>query len=449
MKGQGSVLVSAIGFSFLTKSVNLLLSFITIPIAINHLGAERYGLWMLALASFGIMSNLDLGLAPAIKNKMAEAFAKSDSDGFRYLKGCALFLALVYCGIALVAAGVGMFVDWQRIFNSSSAIARGEVEALAIVLLLGVTSCSSLMFVEAVCAAQLQLTLIRLVQLSSTLLGFSLFAVMLYSGQSLPWVAAGTHVACVLGGIFLVVKITHGNLFSWRITRNDVRTIVKQLLPQSLPFAGIQLTNAAFLALPSLIIAHTMTQTDVATFAVGYKFVTVPLFMVTEIGIVFWPISTVAWTRGESTWLLQQLRRLLLGTVLLMIVFSLVSFFFGERIITAWTAGGVHVRTELLLALTLWLTVQSVVIIFHSFLRSVSDFTFELLVNLVALVVFCIAALLLVQEFGLTGVGIALLISSLIASLVPMGFRVRSKLAHMRGATLNENMNAAREAPTL
>jgi O-antigen/teichoic acid export membrane protein len=279
-----------------------------------------------------------------------------------------------------------------------------------------------------VCAAQLELKLIRLVQLGSTLLGFALFAIALYMGGSLPWVAAGTHVACVLGGLFLLRRIIKARPLARNTTIKDVGRTVRQLLTSSLPFAGIQLTNAAFVALPSLIIAHTMTQIDVATFAVGYKFVTIPLFMVTEIGIVFWPLSTVAWTRGETTWLYTQLRKLILGTVALMLLFSLGSIFFGERIISLWTSGGVNVKTELLVSLAMWLTAQSVITLFSSFLRSVGDFKFELVVNLLSLGTFICIALLVVQKFGLTGIAFALFVSSLVTSLAPMALRVRAKL---------------------
>jgi O-antigen/teichoic acid export membrane protein len=429
MKEPSRVLFAAVGLSFVTKAVNLLLSFLTIPLAIHYLGAERYGLWVLAVSSFGVMGNLDLGMVPTAKNKMAEAWARNDRREFRRLQGSAIYLALVYLGIAIIAAGVGTMIDWPVVFNSAPSIDSDEVNAMSIVILFGVTSCSSITFIESICAAQLRLRLIRLIQLASTLLGFSLLIIALYAGGSLPWVAAGTHVACLLGGGFLFSVITRGEPLLRHATLVDFVKTVRHLLPSSLPFAGIQLTNAAFAALPSFIIAHTMTQADVATFAVGYKFVTVPLLMIGEIGFVFWPLSTVSWNRGETTWLRKQLARLVVGVIVLMTLFSLVSIFFGEEMISLWVSGRVHVSTELLSALTLWLVVQSVVTLLSSFLRSVGDFRFELFVNTMGLAIFLVVALFLVRMYGLTGIATALFISSLFASLFPIAHRVRMKLS--------------------
>ena len=49
--------------SFVTKALNVLISFLSVPLTVHYLGAERYGVWLTISSLLTWMSMTDFGLA--------------------------------------------------------------------------------------------------------------------------------------------------------------------------------------------------------------------------------------------------------------------------------------------------------------------------------------------------------------------------------------------------
>ena len=62
--------------SFLIKGLSIAIGLVFVPLTINYIDAERYGIW-LTLSSIIIWFNFfDLGLGNGLRNKLVEAIVK-------------------------------------------------------------------------------------------------------------------------------------------------------------------------------------------------------------------------------------------------------------------------------------------------------------------------------------------------------------------------------------
>src|ERR1700743_469129 len=65
--------------SFIAKALNILISFLSVPLTVHYLGAERYGVWLTISSLITWMSMTDFGLAGvALVNVLSEASGKED-----------------------------------------------------------------------------------------------------------------------------------------------------------------------------------------------------------------------------------------------------------------------------------------------------------------------------------------------------------------------------------
>jgi len=124
--------------SFITKALNVLISFLSVPLTVHYLGAERYGVWLTISSLLTWMSMTDFGLAGnALINVLAEASGKDDQKGAQHYSASA-FWALTGVGVftGIVALASFRFIPWRGVFQISTATSTQELQ-LACALTLG------------------------------------------------------------------------------------------------------------------------------------------------------------------------------------------------------------------------------------------------------------------------------------------------------------------------
>src|SRR5262245_43909959 len=73
------------------RGVSMMVSFATVPLAQDYLGAERYGLWMTATSFVAMLTSFaDGGVSVAMITATAKAYAKGGDAEVRRIIGSAL-----------------------------------------------------------------------------------------------------------------------------------------------------------------------------------------------------------------------------------------------------------------------------------------------------------------------------------------------------------------------
>ena len=124
--------------SFLAKALTILIGFVSVPLTVHYLGAERYGVWLtisslltwLALTDFGIAGN-------ALINVIAEADGRDDRQAAREYAASAFWaLFAVSAAMGLVLAFTFRWIPWRAIFRVSMDVSTRELHlACALTLL--------------------------------------------------------------------------------------------------------------------------------------------------------------------------------------------------------------------------------------------------------------------------------------------------------------------------
>ena len=66
--------------SFISKAISIMISFIIVPLTLGYVGRVEYGIWMTISSIIAWFSFFDIGLGNGLRNKLAEALAKEDTE---------------------------------------------------------------------------------------------------------------------------------------------------------------------------------------------------------------------------------------------------------------------------------------------------------------------------------------------------------------------------------
>ena len=113
-------IVKHIGWAMFYKVGSIVANFMLVPLTIDYLNVENYGIWLTLSSFIAWFSFFDVGLGNGLRNKFAEAKALGKyedaqafvSTAYYTISSISLFLIFTFLGI-------NKFIDWTQVFNTS------------------------------------------------------------------------------------------------------------------------------------------------------------------------------------------------------------------------------------------------------------------------------------------------------------------------------------------
>src|SRR5216683_1965978 len=123
--------------SYIAKGLTLLMGFVSVPLTVHYLGAERYGVWLTISSLLLWVALTDFGLAGnALVNVLSEAAGNDDRESARHYAASA-FWALVAIALVLGVVFMAAFnsIPWRAVFRVSDATSSRELESTCALVL--------------------------------------------------------------------------------------------------------------------------------------------------------------------------------------------------------------------------------------------------------------------------------------------------------------------------
>jgi O-antigen/teichoic acid export membrane protein len=409
------------GATLMSRGAQAVLSLVSVPIALGHFGAERYGLWMTVSSLLALLVYVDQGLGYGLVQAISRADGQDDREGQARDVATAVALMCAFAVVLVVAfAAIHPFVPWPYVFNVASPLATGEAGRATIALVVTFAVSAILGIVSRVYQG-LQAAFVNNVwQAVGSALALGGLLAAIEAGLGIPAVVVamvgGPAVAsflsgCVLFGVERRLPLPRPRLVSWERARS--------LLRKSGLFLGIQAAMALVLAADNVIVARIFGAEVVPSYAVPARLV---LFAQLLLGVVpqaLWPAYSEALARGDVRWARRAfLRSMTLGLAAsCAVVAGLVAF--GPVLIRLWVGSAVQAPRALLAGLAAGLVVMTAGAGIAQFLtaagrlRAVALLSGALVIAAIPLKVWA------AREAGLTGIAWAMVAAYAVAFLVP------------------------------
>lgn len=402
---SGRVLARNTLLNLIGRVAPLLVSIVTIPYVIRHLGADRFGLLSLAWMVVGYFALFNLGIGPATTKFVAELLGKNEIDKLPELVWTALVSQTcfgVFAGIILALASPLLVDHLLKIPADLHSQARSVFIILAFALPLDFASGS----LQGVLGASQRFDLLNAVTVPSSALNYLLPVVALALGLGLPAIVLLLVAARVVSIAVLLVLCLRLHTALRKVCFNFrlVRTL--------LGFGGWVTVSSA--VGPILVYFDRFLIGAVVSIA-GVGFYTPPYMIANKVSILpgslmatLFPAFSTSAGREDIEWIRNALVRSLKFLILLVGPVALVLVFFAHPLLSLWLGAKFAKEGTLVLQImAMAVLVNGLAFVPYNLLYGMGRPDLPAKFHLAELPIHVILAWYLVSHFGLPGAALA------------------------------------------
>lgn len=302
---RNKMLRNNILFSGFLKIVGLLTSLVIVPITINYLNNEVYGIWMTITSILYWITTFDIGLGNGMRNYLAEALATNDTKlGKKYISTTMLLLSLIALSMAIVLLYPLITINFNSFFNTN-AIAGNELR-MAVVIAVGFTLMNFVLKnIGMIFVAMQKYAINDLLSISGNVIALILIYILtkVTTGNLVLVVLAYTMTSCVA---FLLAAIP---LF-WKhpelkpSLRFFDKNLGKKIVGKGFGFFVIQISSCLVIfGAANFFITQSCGPAAVTTYNIAYKFFNLLVIAYTIILAPMWNAYTDAYVKGDMQWI--------------------------------------------------------------------------------------------------------------------------------------------------
>lgn len=302
---RNKMLRNNILFSGFLKIVGLLTSLVIVPITINYLNNEVYGIWMTITSILYWITTFDIGLGNGMRNYLAEALATNDTKlGKKYISTTMLLLSLIALSMAIVLLYPLITINFNSFFNTN-AIAGNELR-MAVVIAVGFTLMNFVLKnIGMIFVAMQKYAINDLLSISGNVIALILIYILtkVTTGNLVLVVLAYTMTSCVA---FLLAAIP---LF-WKLPelkpslRFFDKSLGKKIVGKGFGFFVIQISSCLVIfGAANFFITQSCGPAAVTTYNIAYKFFNLLVIAYTIILAPMWNAYTDAYVKGDMQWI--------------------------------------------------------------------------------------------------------------------------------------------------
>lgn len=406
----------------LVKIINVFVLFVSVPLTVNYLGKERYGLWITISSVTLLLGFADFGIGNGLLNAISEAYGKGDRKLAREFTSSAFFLLLALSTIfAAIIFCLFPHIPWHRVFNITTESAISEAgPAIAIFLMCFLIN--------------IPLGVIQRVQVGyqegysngiwsavGNILSVVFLIIVIKLQGSLPWLVlalVGSPIlALIINGLFLFYHKhpwLKPSIFLVKVSS------IKRILKQGIIFFILQIAVSIGFQSDNLIIAQMLGAEQVTDYAVPMRLFSLLTVILGMFLSPLWPAYGEAIARKDRSWVERTFRKSLLYSFVISTPLALILIIFGREIIALWVGPQISPSMILLIGCGLWTIMYSLMNPIAMLLNGANIIKLQAITSFGMVALKIGLAIPLVKMFGNAGVIYATVISLITCSFLPL-----------------------------
>lgn len=332
--------------SFLYKGGSIIANFLLVPLTINYLDTENYGVWLTLSSFIAWFSFFDIGLGNGLRNKFVEAKAQGDLLRARaYVSSAYYTIGAVCVTLIVLFVGLNFVIDWTKVFNTKPELYNDlrllmpivfgffclQLVAKLITTIYTADQHHSMQgkinfFTQA--GSLLLIWLMTFTNKSSLLIFgiiFSVFPLLILIGLN-------------LFAFYNQYKIFKPTLALWR------KDYLIEIFGLSFRFFIIQISGIIIFSTDSFIITNMLGPAEVVPYQVAFKYFSISAMVYSIICTPYWSGFTEAYVNKDKLWIENAIKTLVkyaiffsFGSLILLILSKWVyQIWLGEKIHIDW-----------------------------------------------------------------------------------------------------------------
>lgn len=407
--------------SFMARGLSVLISLISVPLTLNYLGAERYGLWLTINSIVGLFAFADLGIGNGLLNVISDAFGKNDvSKARQYTASAFAILTLVALALAILFLMAYPLIPWAHLLNVQSTIAAEEVGPSILIFALCFLIGIPIGIVTKVQAGYQEGYIVHLWSVIGKLmtLGTLLLAIAFQGGLPLLVLAlVGTPLISSIFNTIHFFKFRQPQL--WPNVSEVNIAYGKQLLRTGFLFFILQSVGVVAYSSDTLVLTHILGPDAVAQFGVTSQLFGLTAILMNIALTPLWPAYAEAIAIGDVQWVKRVFRRTLTLSVAIAIPLSALLFYFAYDLLNLWIGTKIVPTPLLMLSLAIWHSMTGINNSFAMLFNGAGVIRLQIIWGIAMAITNIVLSIYLVQKIGVSGVTWGSIIAQTTIVLIP------------------------------
>ncbi len=407
--------------SFVFKVVSIILSLLIVPITIDYISVEQYGIWLTVSSIVAWISYFDLGLGHGLRNRYAECKAQGNKQLARhYISTSYAVFAIIFVALFIIFFIANHFLNWQS-FLKITQLGNDDLQRLMLILV--GFFCLTMIFkvINSLLLGDQRTAFASGISVAEQFISLVVVYVLTKTAKpNIDYLAYASYgIPCI---VLLLISIAlfsnKGSFHEYKPSFKGVDFhLTRRLLGLGVKFFVVQVSLLVIFQFVNIILSRNCGQMAVAQYNLSFKY-----FNMLHMGEViiltpFWSAFTDAYTKKDYSWMksiYSKLNRYAVLSIPVVIAMVLIAPLF----FSLW----LHNSVEIPYLLNICMAVYMVAMVYASLQMYLLNGIGKVNVQLVVYVCFAIIAIplihLLSKVFGIYGVLIVLTVVYSVQAIV-------------------------------
>lgn len=395
-------------------------SLIMVPVTLDYLDTENYGIWMAMTSILYWFAFFDIGLGNGMRNYLAEAISRNDYRQARAYFSTAMFLLSIIAVIIGVVSIFAIFrLDLNHIFNTHAV----DGKSLAMAMTVAVTF-SLMQFVVK------NIGMVYIAMQRYAVNDFMTFVSHILSAAVIYVITKTTephliYIVTAITGIPVVIFLLAAIplIRQYPELRPDFQSVdtsvAKKIVGKGLGFFVIQITSCLVIfGSANILISHYCGPEQVTVYNIAYKIFNMLIIAYTIILSPLWNAYTDAAVKGDYAWIRKIFRKsvfLWLASVVLGLMILSVSGLFFEK----WIGDSVSVPVGVSVSVLAYVCMFNFNNCVTYLINGLNKIRVQIITSIAGTTLYLAAVCLFVKgDYGIYGISVSMCAAYLLMSLV-------------------------------
>lgn len=351
---RSKILQLNVSVSFINKFLSILLSYLLVPLTINYLNEEVYGIWLTLLSILSWLGFSDIGLGNGLRNKLTECLSKND------IKNARKYISTAYIAITVIAVTLLIplliiipFINWCKILNTNT------IHNIDLIKLVYVTVCFFILnfilsIINQIYYAYQKSMFVGFIQIVSyimILLGIIFLKIL--NKKSI------VYLALVYGGSTLITNIVFSILFFYKnkqITpsiKEFSKSKISDILTLGIKFFIIQIAALVIFTTDNIVITQVVGPKYVTKYNIVQKLFGILITIHTILVTPLWSAYTEAYIKKDYNWIKKVLKKL--NILMLPIISGIIIIYCTfNLIVEIWIGQSISINKSLIILIGIY-----------------------------------------------------------------------------------------------
>ena len=404
----------------LMKVAVLLCSLIMVPITLNYLNAENYGIWMAMTSILYWFAFFDVGLGNGMRNYLSEAISRQDYIKARSYFSTAIFLlAIIAVLIGILSIIIIFQLDLNHIFNthimSNKSLAYIMVVAISFSLIQFVAKNVGMVYI-AMQRYAINDFIVFIGQLISTII---VYIITKTTESHLIYIVIA--ITSIPALVFILASIPllkqHPQL------KPSIKSIdfasAKKIIGKGLGFFIIQITSCLVIfGSANILISHYCGPEQVTVYNISYKLFNILIIIYTIIISPLWNAYTDASVKNDYAWIRKIFKKsiyLWAASLLLGLLMLLISGWFFKK----WVGNSVDIPLGVSISILIYVCMFNFNNCVTYLINGLNKIKIQIITSILGTIIYLIAVCFFIKgTYGIYGISISMCVIYTIMSLV-------------------------------